>query len=175
MKSLVYYIKEELNNSNNIILKNLQITYKGPENLAIQVPVSFTESDIQVYIEDTLMVKLPGGSEFKDNDIFGANNIKNISDAHLEYNSINNISGNNVQYDIAWDSSYDTSLKDEELQVVNIKNIKYIIVFTQFELISVTTDNYKDKLADIINNTVNNDNLPFQITVNTDDLIYQLY
>lgn len=173
MKSLVSYIKEELDTS-NIVLKNLQIIYKGPENLTIQVPVSYSESDIQIYIEDTLMNKMPGGSEYAKNELFGDNNIKNISDVHFEYDSMDSVSGSNSVYDIGWDESYNPDLKDEELQVINIKNIKYILVFTQFELVSVTTDNYKDKLDEIIDNTEDSDELPFKITVNTDDLIYQL-
>ena len=57
----------------------------------------------------------------------------------------------------------------------SIKNIKYIIVFTQFELVSVTTDTYEDKLNDVFENTVSdNYKYPFNITLNTDDLIYTL-
>ena len=78
-------------------------------------------------------------------------------------------------FDIAWDTNYDNNVKDEELQVVCIKNIKYIIVFTQFELVSVTTDTYEDKLNDIFENTISdNYKYPFSITLNTDDLIYTL-
>lgn len=173
MKSLVQYIKEELN-TNTVTLRNLQITYKGPENLFIQVPVSYSESDIQVYIEDTIMKKMPGGADNQSTDIFGSDNIKNISDAHFEYESINNISGSSSSYDIAWDNTYNPDLKDEELHIVCIKNIKYILIFDQFELLSVTAENYQNKLNEILNNSINNtDNLPFNITINTDDVIYQ--
>lgn len=190
MKTLINYIKEhlcttcveqtlhlfeDLDGDNVVVLQNLQATYKGPESLFIQVPKSYSESDIQIYLDDVLLKQMPGSQDQESTKLFGDNNIKNINDAHFEYDEMLEVNSTAQTFDIAWDTNYDNNVKDEELQVVCIKNIKYIIVFTQFELVSVTTDTYEDKLNDIFENTLSdNYKYPFNITLNTDDLIYTL-
>lgn len=174
MKTLTEYIKEDLSSDNVVVLQNLQATYKGPESLFVQVPVSYSESDVQIYLDDTILKQMPGSADQESTKLFGDANTKNINDAHFEYDEMNQVEGQQVP-NIAWDESYDSNVKDDEKIVVNIKNIKYILLFTQFELTSVSSENYKDKLNDLFNNTTNdNYNYPFNITINTDDLIYSL-
>lgn len=169
------HLFEDLNDDNSIVLQNLQATYKGPESLFIQVPKTYSESDVQIYLDDVLLKQMPGSQDQESTKLFGDNNVKNINDAHFEYDEMSEVSSSTQVFDIAWDKNYDTNIKDDELQVVYIKNIRYIIVFTQFELISVTTDTYEDKLNDIFENTLSdNYKYPFNITLNTDDLIYEL-
>ena len=169
------HLFEDLNGDNVIVLQNLQATYKGPESLFIQIPKTYSESDVQIYLDDVFLKQLPGGQDQEATKLFGDNNIKNINDSHFEYDEMLEVNTTTSTFDIAWDTNYDTNVKDEELQVVCIKNIKYIIVFTQFELVSVTTDTYEDKLNDIFENTLSdNYKYPFNITLNTDDLIYNL-
>lgn len=174
-KTLIDYIKEDLDGDNVIVLQNLQATYKGPESLFVQVPKTYSESDVQIYLDDVLLKQMPGGQDQESTKLFGDNNIKNINDAHFEYDEMLEVNSTAPTFDIAWGTNYDNNVKDEEMHVVCIKNIKYIIVFTQFELVSVTTDTYEDKLNDIFENTVSdNYKYPFNITLNTDDLIYTL-
>lgn len=174
-KTLIDYIKEDLDGDNVVVLKNLQATYKGPESLFVQVPKTYSESDVQIYLDDVLLKQMPGGQDQESTKLFGDNNVKNINDAHFEYDEMSEVNSSAPTFDVAWNTDYDTNIKDEELQVVYIKNIKYIIIFTQFELVSVTTDTYEDKLNDIFENTVSdNYKYPFNITLNTDDLIYTL-
>ena len=169
------HLFEDLNGDNVIVLQNLQATYKGPESLFIQIPKTYSESDVQIYLDDVFLKQLPGGQDQEATKLFGDNNIKNINDSHFEYDEMLEVNTTTPTFDIAWDTNYDTNVKDEELQVVCIKNIKYIIVFTQFELVSVTTGTYEDKLNDIFENTLSdNYKYPFNITLNTDDLIYNL-
>lgn len=170
MKSLSSFILEELN-SNSITLKNLQATYIGPKTITIQVPKSYVESDIQIYLNDIWLDKLPGGKECDASDLFGSN-IKNITDAEIEWEKIDTIENGSAE--IEWDSSYDTSKRDDEMQVVQITNISYIIEFSQFVLESVTEETYEDKLNDIFNNTISDEyEYPFEITINTSDIIYR--
>lgn len=179
MKSLSTYINEhiseDLNSDNIITLSNLQVTYKGPESLFVQVPTSYSESDVQIYLDDTLLKQMPGSTDQESTKLFGDNNIKNINDAHFEYDEMSEVNSTSQTFDISWDSSYDTNIKDEDLHIVFIKNIKYILLFTQFEMQGVTSENYKEKLEDIFENTINdNYKYPFNITFNVDDLVYSL-
>lgn len=179
MKSFSEYIKESLKesiDSNKVVLKNMQVKYSGPDNIAIQVPVSYSESDIQIYLEDIWLNQLPGGKEAECNEMFGSN-IKNISDAYLEWYSIDTIEDSNT-YDIEWDNSYGSSNSnnsdDTELHIVNIKNISYILEFTQFVLTGVTDETYADKLNDLFEQTVaDNYKYPFELSINTANLIFR--
>ena len=83
-KTLIDYIKEDLDGDNVVVLKNLQATYKGPESLFVQVPKTYSESDVQIYLDDVLLKQMPGGQDQESTKLFGDNNVKNINDAHFE-------------------------------------------------------------------------------------------
>ena len=75
MKTLKDYIFETLDKSK--VLKDLTVKYDGPSELFIQVPEKMGESDIQIYLDDTLLPKLPAEASQK---AFGKN-AKDITDA----------------------------------------------------------------------------------------------
>lgn len=176
MRTLRNYIlegllSEELN-ENTVTLQNLQIPYNGPSNLYVQCPKTYNESDLQIYLEDTLLSKFPCGSDCECNDLFG-DNIRNVNDVNFSWDKCDLVE-NSSTYDIEWVKDYDKSVEEEDLGTIYISNIKYNLTFSQFILSGVTDETYEDKLNDIVDSsTSDNYEYPFKISVNTSDLLYR--
>lgn len=175
MKSLKEYVRESYDkNRNTVTLRDLVIKYNGPSELSAAVPVSFSDDDVWIYLEDTMLGKMPGGEEAEATSLFGSNG-KNIVDAHFEIGGI--------EYDdsaapggvrIEWDKSYDPKKNPEDTKTAKIKDISYIIEFSKFEMVGVTDETFKDKLAETVNNTVSdNYDYPMELSVNTADITYK--
>ena len=79
MKSLVQILNEALDGTQT--LNSLEVKWDGPEDLFIQVPESYGESDIQIYMDDTLLPLMPVEADTKT---LGKNE-KNITDEYFEY------------------------------------------------------------------------------------------
>ena len=175
MKRLREYVMESYDkNSNTVTLRDLVIRYTGPSELAVEVPVSFSDDDVWIYLEDTMLSKLPGGKDAEGTSLFGSNN-KNIADAHFEIDEIeyaeNGPAGGNQ---IEWDKSYDPKKNAEDMKTAKIKDISYIIEFSKFEIIGVTGETFRDKLDEIVNNTVEGDyGYPIELVVNTANITYR--
>lgn len=177
MKSLKQYVNESYDKSaNTVTLRDLIIKYAGPSELSIVVPVSFSDDDVQIYLEDTVLNKMPGAKEAEATSLFGAND-KNIVDTHfeadkIEYGGNSGISsGQNV---IEWDKSYNPKKNTEDMKTAKIKDISYIIEFSKFEMTGVTNETFKDKLDEIVNNTVSDQyDYPIKISANTADITYK--
>lgn len=175
MKSLKEYVRESYDkNSNTVTLRDLTIKYSGPSELYVDVPVSFSDDDVWIYLEDTMLIKLPGGEDADSTSLFGSN-AKNIADTHFEIDGIEydeSVSAGGTR--IEWDKSYDPKKNPEDTKTAKIKDISYIIEFSKFEILGVTPETFKDKLGEIANNTVSaNYDYPVELSVNTADITYK--
>ena len=151
-----------------INLEDVKVVYDGPIEYYLQAPVNYSESDLQIYIEDELLPVLPGavGNAAAN---FGVN-ASSISNRYIEYDSIVMSQGNAPRIDFNWDSTYGSG-NDGELVVFQVKNMKYVIEFDKFELQNVTDENYNAKLEQIFMATVpEGDNLPVRVSLNPSNI-----
>lgn len=173
MKSLQQFINEayEMFRLNSVTVKyNVK-----PENFIIQAPETYQESDVQQYIDDKLLIDLPSGADHSEQ--FFGKNCDNIADVYFEYDGFEHIEKsheNGVNIDLEWDSKYNTSNEDEKLDLFELKNLKYVIVFDRFDILNGNDDNIKKVLEEIFNATVsNNDNkYPIEITLDPKNIEY---
>ena len=166
MKSLSNYITEAI--SNTIVLNKLEVKWNCPDELFIQVPESYGESDIQVYLDDTLLKQMPGEADSK---ALGKNE-RNITDEYFEYESMETTQGTSQKADIEWDDHYDSSLNSTSMNVVRIKGLKYVLVFDKFNLEDVEDGDEKDILFDLFNgmSTDIEKDMPFELSLNKENI-----
>lgn len=179
MKTLEQFIKESLIKEENdytkeYSIKNVVVRYDCPANFFVQVPSSYSESDIQIYLDDILLNKLPGSMELAKN-FFGKNS-ENIIDAYFEYDYITPAMGKDQKADLVWDEKYDSNVKDtSELTIYQISNLKYTIEFEKF-LFSNTTDNtnIREILENLLQTTVSNyiNKYPIEISLNNSNITF---
>lgn len=163
MKTLNEYICEELGNKT---LRNLTIKYDCPDEVFIQTPEQMGESDVQIYIDDTLLSKFPAEA---NQDEFGKNT-SHITDEYFEYDRIEETNGISQKADIEWDDHYDQSMNGTNMHVLKISGLKYVIVFDRFELENVDDDNVKETIYNFFNGLIDDKELPFTVTLNEDNI-----
>ena len=157
-------------------LNEVEATYLvQPEEIILQAPETFQESDIQQYMDDLWLNKLPSGQDYSEQ--FFGNNYDSISDVHFEYDTFEHIDVEPKEY-IEWDSKYDVKKtdKDVKLDYFKIKNLKYIIDFDRFDMIDVTDDTVEEKLKDIFRTAESNDankDYPIEIKFDEDSLEFR--
>lgn len=153
MKSLVQFLKESVE---AFRVTDLEATYTvQPEEVILQAPDHFQESDIQQYIDDKWLSDLPTSEETRE-ELFGAN-ADNISDAHFEYDTFEHMDVEPRDY-IEWDTEFDPKGGKEEqtLGYFRLKNVRYIVNFDQFDLVDVDEDNVDEKLIEFFKTTESN-------------------
>lgn len=161
MKDLRLYIIEKQNQQ--FIAKNLRVAYDAPEEVFLQVPKSYGESDIQIYMDDTMLDKLPAATHEKDL----GKNAKELNDIFFEYDKLEPAQGKNDKADIEWDSHYDPQTADDELQIVRITNLKYVINFREFVLDGIENEDEAIKtIYSFFNGFTTDIDLPFEFTLN---------
>ena len=176
MKTLEQFIKESLIKEENeyFSINNVVVRYDCPSSLFIQIPSKYSESDMQIYLDDKLLNKLPGSTELAKK-FFGKNS-ENIIDTYFEYNSISPAMGKEQKADLVWDEKYDSSIKDSsELTIYQISNLKYIIEFEKFLFDSTINDtNVRTTLENIFQTTVSNylNQYPIEISLNNSNITF---
>ena len=171
MKSIIRFIKEAVENYR---LNSVEATYSvQPEEIILQAPEVFQESDIQQYMDDMWINSLPSGQD--NSEKFFGKNYSNIIDAHFEYDTFEHIDVEPKDY-IKWDSKYDDkkTRDDVKLDYFKIKNLKYIITFDKFDLVDVKEDEVDEKIKNIFKATESNDanDYPIEIKFNEDNIKY---
>lgn len=156
-------------------LNSVEATYNvQPEEIILQAPETFQESDIQQYMDDMWLNQLPSSQDYSEK-FFGKNN-DNISDVHFEYDTFEHIDIEPRDY-IEWDTKYDVkkSGDDAKLDYFKIKNLKYIIDFDRFDMVDVDDDNVEEKLIDIfrVAESSKENEYPIEIQFNEDSLEYR--
>lgn len=172
MKSITQYIYEAVENYR---LNSVEVTYNvQPEELILQAPETFQESDIQQYIDDMWLNQLPSSQDYSEK-FFGKNN-DSISDAYFEYDSFEHLSVEPKDY-IEWNSKYDVKkTKDDiKLEYFKINNLKYHINFDRFDMVDVDDDTIDEKLKDIFRVTQSSkeNEYPIEIQFDEDSLEYR--
>lgn len=156
-------------------LNSVEATYNvQPDEIILQAPETFQESDIQQYMDDMWLNQLPSSQDYSEK-FFGKNN-DSISDVHFEYDTFEHIDIEPREY-IEWDSKYDVkkSGDDIKLDYFKIKNLRYIIDFDRFDLVDVDDDNVEEKLIDIfrVAESSKENEYPIEIQFDEDSLEYR--
>lgn len=172
MKSLKNYIYESVE---EFRVSDLEVNYTvQPEEIFLQAPEVFQESDIQQYMDDMWINSLPSGQD--NSEKFFGKNYYNIIDAHFEYDTFEHIDVEPKDY-IKWDSKYDDKKTRDEVKLdyFKIKNLKYIISFDKFDLVDVKEDEVDEKIKNIFKATESNDanDYPIEIKFNEDNIKYK--
>ena len=176
MKTLKQFIKESLIKEENeeFSINNVVVRYDCPSSLFIQIPSKYSESDMQMYLDDELLEKLPGSSQLAKK-FFGKNN-ENIIDAYFEYDSISQAMSKEQKADLVWDEKYDNSVKDSsELTIYQISNLKYIIEFEKFSFNNTIDDTkVRETLENLLQTTVSNsiNKYPIEISLNNSNITF---
>lgn len=183
MRALRQYINEISNISSlkkyicegeDITKDNVEATWNGPSKLYVEAPITYSESDVQIYLDDMMLDKMPGSNN-KSQALFGSNH-NNIADVYFEYDSMVEAIGVKQKPDIEWDSRYDTNNVDDttEMHILCIENLRYIISFESFKLVNVSDDQVDFELIKIFNaaNSSNTNVYPIKITFDNESLEY---
>ena len=170
MKSIYQYITEGSDRIEETEIRDLVIKMHAKDDLYIQVPEAMSESDIQIYLDDTLLKKLPPESS---EESLGKN-YSEISDCYFEYESIEPSMGYGQKADIAWDDKYDPSYNSTTLQVMHIKKLTYIVSFERFKMENVEDGNTKDVILKLFNGMLDEqkDELPMTLTLTDKDISF---
>ena len=166
MKSIITYIKEAVETYR---LNEIEATYNvQPEEIILQAPETFQESDIQQYMDDMWLNSLPSSQDYSEK-FFGKNN-DSISDAHFEYDTFEHIDVEPKEY-IEWNPKFDVkkTKDDVKLEYFKIQNLKYIISFDRFDMVDVTDDNVEEKLIDIFKAAESSKENEYPIEIQFDD------
>ena len=172
MKDIIQFIKEAVEAYR---LNEVEVTYiVQPEEIILQAPETFQESDVQQYMDDMWLNQLPSSQDYSEQ--FFGKNFENINDAHFEYDTFEHIDVEPKEY-IEWDPKYDVkkTKDDVKLDYFKIKNLKYIIDFDRFDMVGVTDDTVKEELIKIFKATESNkeNEYPIEITFDEDSLEYR--
>ena len=172
MKSITRYIIESVETYR---LNSVEATFNvQPEEIILQAPETYQESDIQQYMDDMWLNQLPSGQDYSEK-FFGKNN-DNIIDAHFEYDTFEHIDVEPKEY-IEWDPKFDVKkTKDDiKLDYFKIQNLKYIITFDRFDMVDVTDDDVEQKLIDIFKAAESSkaNEYPIEIIFDEDSLEYR--
>ena len=156
MRSFTQYIKESIDTYR---LNEVEATYiVQPEEIILQAPETFQESDIQQYMDDMWLPKLPSNSDYSEK-FFGKNNDSNTN--------------NYVQGYFQYDSK--KSGDDVKLEYFKIKNLRYIISFDRFDMVGVDDDNVREKLIDVFKSCESSkeNEWPIEIVFDEDSLEFR--
>lgn len=171
MKNLTQYIKEAYD---KFSVNDLKVVFDIlPEIYTLTAPETYSESDLQIYLSDAILSKLPSEDE-KYQKLFGKN-INNINDAYFEYDKFEHSSDTyeDEQINLKWDKHYDENKKDEKLNMFKLTKLKYIILFDSFELLD-NSDDVDKTLNEIFSKMDSSDinDYPVTIKYNPDELEY---
>ena len=172
MKSLLQKISEAVDTYR---LNEVVATYNvEPQEIILQAPESFQESDIQQYMDDMWLNALPSGQDNSER-LFGTN-FENISDVHFEYDTFEHIDVEPKEY-IEWNPKFDVKKTDKnvKLEYFKITNLKYIINFDRFDMIDVTDDTVEEKLKNIFKSSESSkiNEYPIEIEFDEDSLEFR--
>lgn len=147
MKSLLQHIKESYEKTT---LDNVKVVFDIlPEVFTLTAPETYSESDIQIYLGDVLLKELPSEND-KYKNLLGKN-IENISDAYFDYDKFEHSEDDyeDEQINLKWDSYYDEKNNDTQRNMFKLTNLKYIILFDEFEILNKNDDENEKILNEI--------------------------
>lgn len=166
MKGIVQFLLEATSDVNKVY--KVKVIYKvSPDKFTVVVPKNYSESDMQVYLDDVCLNELPGSND-ESKKVLG-NNIDEIQDAYFEYSKYTASDKPTDNITLAWDPKYDANNSEEIFTYFTLEELKYIIEFGEFKL--KNTDNIEKDLKEIFEafNSVDEDRYPIQIELETID------
>lgn len=182
MKSLVSYILEEY--SKDIRVNNLKVTWqvRDPENykgeVLIQVPEDYSDDDIDNYLNDLLLEKMPSNKDLAE-QFFNVNK-DNIIDARFEYDHKGCMRENKNHVTFEYDSNIDNKQKgsDDNLVRYTFIGLKFIMEFDYFDVINIEDDGLQDDLFNIFKQTVSSKTVQYfddviKLSLDEKDLEYK--
>ena len=167
MKGIVQFLLEATDNVTKV--KNLIVTYKVvPDVVTIALPSNYSESDMQVYLDDKCLDELPGSNK-NSKSVLG-NNIDEINDAYFEYKTFDASDKPNETVTLEWDTKYDANNSEETFTYYTLKELKYIIDFSEFNLKNV--DNIDEELHKIFETFNSNNSNEYPIDIELENIEY---
>ena len=173
ISTLKQHIYDALEDKDTVEVKNLVVTWITKDKVYVESPEKYSESDLQIYLDDIMLDELPGGKTYAEK--FFGKNADNIVDAYLAYDSMEEAMGEEQEPDVKWDSRYDSKINSEDkLHVVCINNLKYVLVFEKFELINTDSASINSDIIDIMTTTNSNytNKYPIEITFDSKNIEY---
>lgn len=175
MKPLTKFILEKFEKNT---LKNLKVVYDvQPESITLEVPENYSESQMQIYLGDRFYESLPAAQD-NVRRLFGKN-AEYIDDAYFEYESITHdtdtYNKDDFEADIEWDSQYDKNAEGKKMNIFTVKNMKYVILFSDFEIYCETDDDIVGTIEKIFKATDSDkvNDYPIKIIYNPDETKYE--
>ena len=161
------FIKEALDNITKV--KNLIVTYKVvPDVVTIALPSKYSESDMQIYIDDKCLDDFPGSND-KSKEVLG-NNIDEINDAYFEYKKFEASDKPSDKVTLEWDPKYDANNTLDTFTYYTLHDLKYIIDFSEFNLKNV--DNVEEELRKIFETFNSGETTNYPLQIELEDIQY---
>lgn len=168
MKDIITYISESLE---ALKIKNLRVIYRViPDVFTVGVPNNYSESDMQIYLDDKCLDELPGSND-QSKKVLG-NNIKLINDCHFEYDKYTASDRPSGTVNLDWDTKYDENNKGDSYTYYKLNNLKYIIEFGEFNLKNVDDTKIKDELVKIFETFNSSKTNQYPIEIELEDIEY---
>lgn len=151
-------------------LENVKVCYNIlPETIYVEAPTNYSESDLQIYINDVASNNMPSSSN-NANRLFGKNS-QYIDDAYFEYDKfehLNDSDPDDVTINIKWDKKYDEQKTEKDLNIFKITNMRYIILFSDFEIYCENDDQIHETIDKIFKATDNDKVNDFEYSIKYD-------
>ena len=161
------FIKEALDNITKV--KKLIVTYKiVPDVVTIALPSNYSESDMQIYIDDKCLDDFPGSND-KSKEVLG-NNIDEINDAYFEYKKFEASDKPSDKVTLEWDPKYDANNTLDTFTYYTLHDLKYILDFSEFNLKNV--DNVEEELRKIFETFNSGETTNYPLQIELEDIQY---
>ena len=167
MKGLSEYIKQNILEAlEKHSVENLSVTYKCVKNeVLINCPETYQEDDIHQYIDDLLLEQMPSNQDIAKK--YFRNNVKYINDAYFEYDGFQRLGYKKDDVDITYNDDLGKNAPDD-IKIVTFKltNLRFKIMFTEFDLMINDDDDIKETLDKIFtayeSNVYNDTDITFE-------------
>lgn len=166
MRSLVQYIFEEENITK---IQDMTVIFKVlPEKITIALPANYSESDMQIYLDDICLDDFPGSN--KESKKLLGKNVDNIQDAYFEYSKFTTTNKPEDTITLKWDPKYDTNNSEDKFVYYTIEELKYKLEFSEFNLKNV--ENIKEELMKIFSTFNSNETNEYPLDIELEDIEY---
>lgn len=167
MKGIVQFLLEAADNVTKV--KNLIVTYKVvPDVVTIALPSNYSESDMQVYLDDKCLDAFPGSND-KSKKVLG-NNVDEINDAYFEYKRFEASDKPSDKVTLEWDPKYDANNTLDTFTYYTVEELKYILDFSEFNLKNV--DNIEEELRKIFETFNSGETTNYPLQIELEDIKY---
>ena len=138
-------------------------------HIVVEVPVSYSEDDITIYMGDKLFNNLPADKQYSK-QFFGKNE-EHIFDVYFEYDGFeHNDETNHKEPNLEWDSHYDKNINNQDVELENFKliRLKLVVKFDRFDIQYGSDDNAPKVLEEVFMATVSNDENEYSLELTLD-------